>query len=64
MESGFFFENGVLKQYLGSEAELCVPEDVAQLREEAFFVCRGLHAFRIPRGILPKEKRHFSAQAV
>ena len=49
MESGFFFENGVLQQYFGGEAELCIPEAVARLREESFSVCRGLGTFRIPR---------------
>ena len=46
----FIIENGVLKQYKGSDANVVVPDGVEVIGETAFFEHREIQTISLPAG--------------
>ena len=49
--SGFVIENGVLKDYRGSEKFVKIPNSVTEIGEHAFYDCKSLTSIEIPNSV-------------
>lgn len=49
--SDFIIENGVLKKYVGTDADVIVPEGVTEIGENAFAKCSFVRNIRIPASV-------------
>ena len=47
----FQIENGCLKKYTGTGAEVVVPEGITRIGEKAFDECRNLVRFSLPESL-------------
>ncbi len=58
-ERGFVIVGGTVCDYLGSDAELTIPEGVTKIGEQAFHGCRSLTDLVIPEGVMSIGDRAF-----
>ncbi len=56
----FKIKDGVLTKYIGSDAEVVIPDGVTSIRGTAFFNCSSLMSITIPDGITSIGKNAFS----
>jgi hypothetical protein len=49
--SDFVIDNGVLKKYKGSEADVAIPEGVTAIGKKAFFNCADIKSVIIPESV-------------
>ena len=47
----FVIENGVLKKYTGTDAEIVIPDGVTEIGEMAFLDCNSISSVIIPEGM-------------
>ena len=47
----FVIENGVLKEYKGTDPVVTVPDGVTVIGERAFYNCRSLQKITLPEGL-------------
>lgn len=50
-DEGFHIENGCLKEYIGADKEVVIPNGVTSIGEYAFFRCKSLKSVIIPDGV-------------
>ena len=48
----FHIENGCLKEYIGADKEVVIPNGVTSIGKCAFFRCKSLKSVIIPDGVM------------
>ena len=60
MQDQFQIENGILKKYTGTGAEVVVPDGVTTIAEWAFFGCKTAVSVELPDSVITIGKLSFS----
>ena len=47
----FVIENGVLKEYKGTDADVVIPEGVTKIGDSAFYACQSIESIVVPKGV-------------
>lgn len=60
----FIIENGVLKEYVGDDEAVIIPEGVVQIGKEAFSGREDIVSVTIPDGVTSIGEKAFSSECI